>query len=1303
MAGPEHMAENIPGVGGSAATVATAPRAEQVGAQSKQGNIGLSGTQPDQASGISIGSSGMFSTSSASEQAVPSSVNINFPAGSGPKPPRQPISIFEDNGIKYGYYGEDASSQPIYRLIGGGGNTGGEEGGGDRGPEGPGNLEWETSPEKCRMVVGEIIRLETTLSYTDRYNVKVGLLSATNPDIYNEKNGTYLDQLYKDLQKYVRDFKKTRPGAKCYDPREKYKVKSKYQSVEEAVHAYLTEGKQGQPPQATQEGPFNEDLSDLEQKGGLVALIERSRNLRTPAAERVDIEKGLLKYFRAAKNKGLLRGADDVLNQIYQGYADGRIPRDQVRTMLRRSLIPSNPGDKPEAIMAAEATFLDLASDPEVVVLAEVWLPYIDRALARFERLLTGQEQPPYIEGEYRLDFQQLRDEESTETFWRASAHYPEYYEVLAKTPEQFVKAKDTFLQMIKNKGLGLAPEKLFVHLENFAKVLGRVASDQIKTGLVTREFAEELRQEFEGLSYVWGADYSAEAYNMDLYHRFMMAMALHEGPQRWVRLARSGDGQVGAFLWRFDNDPRFTLFYNSGGSRGQIGDDTDTQNPLQGEIKKILIEEGMGVALKYYDPHDETLNSDQPVSVEARKVRALALGRIERELKSGKKLNELSEDDQKIHNAFKNNLEHIGVHQSEQEFKNLYQGFEKDGGHIQNFLEFEKDLESGRIKLSQLPSSLQKSIELGSVQYQLKNGKKLEDLTPKEQAVYQAARAQAEANFDVAFQMVGVTGEKVRRGGGVLFVDRNSFIRDYKLHLKDLKNVSDGRLTTEQRIGRVLYKLRSLTHLPEGERVAHLNPDDQEFYQTIPPEQRVDVVDSLPTDLAIQFIQYAVTRTKILHANKSAKERKAAVDQAREAAIQEVLAKGFEAKLAFVAIKFDADGNVLGADGIRKEVVDIQAASKSVFSLWSSNTYLSYQQEDRHRLTDEDTIAAAKRIRAGVSRPEDEHLSATQLLVIDPTLRRTARLPAFQQNREIMIFDAAVEESNYGHWQIVRELFESTLPQDLTRDEMGVGYNREDFGGVLRFIVGNIEYTGAHHKRFARRYAAELARSPMHQSSHPDKLGAKGVLGLIEMYGDAVGDIVGQRIAGQFANTKFINEMRYGWMLFGALYGYEDSEKGIDVEGLYEKPTNNNEKLNELQKKMSEIMAGKSKDVEVELLHAMLESFGRLDRVLKLIRVKESTVRNAQGALLTEGKEIFKDDGSFNEGLVWSEMNTGSSRHSQKLFFDSFIDWLVDPEKGGDAYEDTQWWYKLLEKPTLLDPAGKKTRRQWLFEKMGR
>lgn len=1203
--------------------------------------------------------------------------------------------------------------------------TGGPEG--PRGPKPPEmeDKEWETSPLRGRWIVERILELEAQ-SYDERYKVKTGLLSTPDSEKYTKETDTYLDKLYKDLQDYVRALKRTRAGGKEYDPRKRYEVEPKYQSVEQAVEAFLAEVRAEQQSQLEQEERFPaEDLSDLERDGGLATLIEKNRNLRTPASERPAIEEGLLKYFREAKNKGLLKSTDDILRSIYQAYSDGRIPRDQLRGVLRERLIPKNPDDKSEVILAEETIFISQASDPDVIRLAEVWTPYITRALFRFENLLMGREQPTYIDGEFRLDRLQERQVESEEVYWRASPTYPEYYEVTARTTEQFIRAKETFLQMIKGRGLGLAPDKLFPHLENFAKVLGRAAVEQARRGNVTPEFAEELRLEFEALSYVWGADYSAEAYNLDMYHRFMMAMALHEGPQRWVRLARSGDGQVGAFLWRFDNDPRFTLFYNSGGSRGQIGNDTVTQNNLQGQIREIIIEEGMGIALKYYDPYDEKLNGDQPEAIEARKVRALELGRIEAKLRSGREISQLSEDEQKIYNAFRNNLEQIGVHQSDTRFKNLYQGFDAADSHIKNYLEFKDDLESGRMNQDQLPSRLRKSIDLGRVQLQLKNGKKLTELSLEDQVIYQNARAQVEANFEVAFQMVGVTGEKVRRGGGILFVDRNSDLRNYKQHLQQWKDIPDGR---EQRIGRVLFKLRGLTHLPEEERVAHLNKSDQEFYQTIPPEQRLDVVDSLPVYLATQFVQYAVTRTKIEYSDESnvwdrngfnrqgfieierdgkrvrlitkAAYRTYMVGQRRKQAIDKIHENGFESKFVFPKIIFNTEGDVVSLAENEPETIDIQAASESVFSLWSSHTYDSYQQENRHMLTDPEVIAAAKRIRAG-DKPEDEDLLAIQLLTIDPTLRRTARLPTHQMSREIIIYDAAVEESNYGHFQIDSELFERFLPQDLSSDEMGVGYNREDFGGVLRHMVADKEYVSVHHKRFSRRYATELAHSPMRLSSHPDKLGAKGVLGLIEMHADPIGAIANQRIASQFALTKFINEMRYGWMLFGALYGYEDSEKGIDVEGLYEKPTNNNETLNKLQSKMTEILVGKNKDAEVELLHAIIESFGRLDRILKLIRVKESTVRNAQGALLTHEADIFNEDGSFNQDLVWGDKNTGSSRHSQQVFYESFIKWLTDPKRGGAAYPDTQWWYQFLLKPCLLDPTI--TRARWIFNKLGR
>lgn len=1091
-----------------------------------------------------------------------------------------------------------------------------------RGPEPPRGPEWETSPERGRSIVKEIVRVETTLSYTERYSLKLAdsLLDpqylANHPEIYNERVGTYLDQLYADLKNYSRGLRKIRNNRDIKDPWDQehvYEEMAANMARLAAEQVAATHREYGKRPDALPEDPVKKIWGEY---------LDPSAETDLEA-----VEADLATYFLEGRGLGLLKVGDAIFTSTYNQIVRGRIPPEQAQEVLKSNV--------DAAKQAIEGFFRTQRKKPEVdrMKLAGFAEAYAMRTLDMFEQLLGG-EKPTPREGEFSFEEGTDLADEDKEVYWRPG-HYPKMYEVLARNEQQFRKAADSFLQMVTKGSVGKSPDDLYQHFENFKDALGQIGSQQEQAGVVESEFMGNLRVEMEAHGFIFGADYSAETYNPKSFNQFMMAMALHEGPQRWVRLARSGNGQVGAFLWKFDYDPRVTLLHNTGGSRGQLLSDTVTQHYLHNEIKNILIEEGMGVVLKDYDPRDLKSIGNDPDSI--------------------KVLNDPVAEEERI-KYFKANQERIGINQKKKDFNGLYEYFDTGDTHIDNYERY-KDLdESERKKIS---TRLRRSVVIGKVQTMLqgKEGRNREQLsqaiegfihegrlTQREKKIWEQAYDQTKANFDVAFQMVGASGEKVRRGGGLFFVDR----------------VENGRR----------------------------------------------FVDNVPVYLAEKWVQYFQTRAKIQHANSSAIDRTAAVDQACGDAIRQLKQKGFEARIEVPKIVFDAEGNVTGTSGT--ETIDFDTAVKSLYSRWTNHTYWSYQPENRHMLTDPDVFLAAKRIRAGLSRPEEEDNLASFLLLVDPTLKRVARLEDTQvregesaQQQEIMLFDAAVEASNQGHWTIVRELNGAFMPEDGNPFKMRTGYNLEDYGGISRFIIRMRQFVASNPKRFARRYAAEIANLPLNVSSMPDQFGQEGILGAIEMMADSIGAMAEQRVVSQFAITKWVEQMRIGNMLFGALVGQVDSERGFSIEGLFEKPTNNSDKLHQLEDILPEIKAKLEKDVEDKLLYGMLESLDRLWIVLKLVRTMESDTRNAQGALDLEKTEVFLADGKVNPDIAFDK-NTGSSRHTEEIFFDKYIKWLTEGQ-GQEVYAAEGWWYKLLLEKTILDPKGEMTRAKWIFNKMGR
>lgn len=1111
----------------------------------------------------------------------------------------------------------EAMARTISEGISLPGRGGGEGGGGDREPpeRGP---EWETSPERGRTIVKEIVRLETTLNYAQRYSERTGILSTANPEIYNERNGTYLDQLYEDLKDYTRGLRRIR------NQRDPWNPITVYREIRRALERIA----RGEAPETNQLGVSHRERGErpaILPTESLNALFEKYKDNTD-----VDpVEGDLATWFQEARHLGLLDRADAFFTSFYRQLAQGNIPADQVEEDLGRV--------RELARRSIEGVFRGFRTDPRAAALRGIAEAYSTRTYDIFELMLSGERYTP-IEGEFRFS-EDMDEVEDTEKYWRPG-HYPKLYEIIAKTKRQFNRAKDTFLSMITGGALGKSPDELYEHFNNFSEKFSQTAGSE---GM-DNEYITASRLELGGRGFVFGGDYSFETYNMKSANQFLMAMALHEGPQRWVSVARSGNGGVGAHLWKFDYDPRVILMHNPGGSRGQLLSDTVTQHYLHQEIRNILIEEGMGVVMKNYDPRDGDSIAYSPESIRVLNT---------------------PEAEQAREHALSANVERIGIHQPEEEFKGLYEGFGTGNAHLINFRKYQ-DWDEAQLRT--LSPNLRKSVIIGKVQSLLlahdgKNKNQLigvidgliEEgrLTARDKRFWEEAYDQSKANFNTAFQMVGASGEKARRGGGVFFVDR----------------VENGRR----------------------------------------------FVDNVPVYLAEKWVQYFVTRAKIQHSNSSAIDRTAAVDQARQIAIEQFHQKGFEAKLQVPKITFDAEGNVTSTDGT--EIIDFDTATdpENVLNRWLNHTYLSYQPENRHQVNDPDVFAAAKRIRAGLSRPEDEDNLASILLTLDPTLKRVARLEDTQvregesaQQQEIMIFDAAVEASNQGHWTIVRELNGAFMPPDGNPFKMRTGYNMEDYSGIARFIMRMRQFVASNPKRFARRYAAEIANLPLNVSSMPDQWGQEGVLGAIEMFADPVGDMAEQKEASQFAITKWVEQMRIGNMIFGALVGQVDSERGFSIEGLFEKPTNNSDKLIAIWDKLK-TYGSKQDEVENEFFYAVMESFDRLWIVLKLVRTMESDTRNAQGALDLEKKEIFVD-GKVNPEIAF-DRNTGSSRHSERVFFNKYIDWLLSPDPGGGmaTYPSEVKIYQFLrQKYFYIDSSGAKredgrTWADWLFDKMSR
>ncbi|MBI4038678.1 hypothetical protein HY384_01830, partial [Candidatus Daviesbacteria bacterium] len=630
---------------------------------------------------------------------------------------------------------ESPEKPPEQVAEGGGGGDNGERNGGQepppgqppegpRGPEPPRGPEWETSPERGRWLVEQIVYMETKLPYEVRYNAE---------------NGPKLNEYYAKLEQFVERTQEDRHKEKAFDPVEEHQVKPEegeelLQAIQRTYDEWLKDGVKGreeaQPPENLSKlAPLRELITNFDNAyfpSPTVSEADRAKAI----AERTNTVAELLKYFREADRRGILVGVNMILDSIYENIVSGKREQEEVRALADQQTVKSAQNERPSAYNSAEYSFASrLMGDPDVERLFNVWDPFLKLARMRLESEINQQEWIP-LEGEWRPTSWGSGEEETTETFWSPYGGYPDYYIVSARTPAQFRRAMESFIEIIRNGSLGYAPADLFQNIQNFQRVFSaraslmareheaKAKSEQRPIGPddMTLDISIEDRQELQGRAYLWYSYYQYEHYNKEEAKSGATAMALNEGPARHTAVLRSGaEGEVGSGTWDYDYLRAIELALNAQGSRGQLGNYTPAQEYLRDTIFKMQVEKRMGVVLKDYDRRDIASSTD----FTARKKRDERLEAIDRYLRRHRgNLNTLSEEDrdyylhQKAHAS--RNRYHIGIHQSAEEMRSLYEGFDHGDAHRRVYQEF-KGLPPEELK--KLPRKLLKSFRLGMVQ----------------------------------------------------------------------------------------------------------------------------------------------------------------------------------------------------------------------------------------------------------------------------------------------------------------------------------------------------------------------------------------------------------------------------------------------------------------------------------------------------------------------------------------------------------------------------------------------------------
>lgn len=801
------------------------------------------------------------------------------------------------------------------------------------------NPEWLASPERGRWLVEQIIFMETKLRYEDRYNVE---------------HGPRLEALYSKLKEFVERMQEDRYKEKAFDPQKEHQVKlEEGEDLHKAIQRTYDQWKLDKAKSREEAKP----LEDLSKFTALRELVTKFNNAYFPSpdlsredrekavTEREDTVAELLKYFKEADKRGLLVGVNSILDSIYEEAVTGKRELREVIALANQQLVKTAQNEQPGAYISADYSFANrLMSDPDVINLHNIWEPYLKLARQRLESEFQNQEWTP-MEGEWRPTIWEGDEQESAETYWTPYGGYPNYYLVTAETPAQFRKAMESFIEIIRNGSLGYSPTDLMNHIQNFQQVYSAQASRMAEKAAIkankeerllgpedmTLETSIEDRQELQGRTFLWYAFYQYEHYNKEEGKNGATALALNEGPARHTAVLRSGE--VGSSTWDYDYSPEIELALNAQGSRGQLGAYTLAQEYLRDTIFEMQREKRMGVVLRDYDRRDRVLSTD-PM---ARRNRDKRLEEDDKYLRRHRgNLNSLSEEEQKYYLHQKahagKNRHRIGIHQSAEEMRSLYEGFDYGDAHKRVYKEF-KGLPAEELKL--LPKKLLKSFRLGMVQAKMgevrdeirtggtitdKDGKpvkavlrkndKLLDIAidvligekqieEKEKGlykrVYQEAYARAKASFEITQQLEGISHESTVRGGGVYFIYRNkgvvNYVREYinfrqehqkKVKATDPDDVKEISKWSPKQRSENFTRGRSdqpkddvhigwiIDEMSKGRRLDDFPTEEQSLYRSLHLNEQDIFVDNVPIHQAQEYGMAAVNWVMMHYADDS-------------------------------------------------------------------------------------------------------------------------------------------------------------------------------------------------------------------------------------------------------------------------------------------------------------------------------------------------------------------------------------------------------------------------------------------------
>lgn len=1057
-------------------------------------------------------------------------------------------------------------------------------------------------------------------------------------------------------------------------------------------------------------------------------------------------------YFKEAERIGLLRDLKETLSSAYHNEVRRGIHRElKSGEVMSGSRGEVGVDAKIQQSIATAADIYDEAFiwriDPNIQQLAGgdidvrtgrvkgVWDLYAQFARQRFVNAINSKDAEGITQREYLIrdqhnviqEFELREDVEgkytTTENFWRPS--YGIYVEVYAQTEEEFLIAADTWLTA--RETIKKDPARLTQEANNFTDIL--MNSEGAKK--VSPDFMKRLVWGVEARLGVFGADHSNELYEPEAYKQFMDFINKDgSGPERWLELFKLYDAKIAATLGELDFNPTWDILFTFHGSRGQlakdfnaqrnIGYDQTTPQGLYNQTLGLLIDRVMGIEIK-----DKNNVSQVTRFMNKKKFVSMFDGLYEYDkLEAGRQ-----HGDAHIH-AYEANNRKSYKDYTPQELKDLTAGQRQSIrlGEIQfKIQEMRKRLRNGDIQLD-LGESIVKKLEHDK------------QITPADARFYEEKRKEAAKIVEIAMQAYGALGEKSKRGGGIFKVHRRvegkKFTDFVPIYQSEKLATCAGLLTKME------YADDSPIWLQESfQRKIRTEKNFKAKYRTARVKQaEKDAIEEFYKDgyqAKLYKHRYDAEGRRIPNSRTAMMLRRPKEDPNTG----EVIIENDEAVVEEVQVTFHIAGHHPYGDVNPHTYWGYQDEHRSM--LLNPFTFAQAREIRAGRLRWEDADPAAIALL---------QLDPTLLRVRQFPREFTEREGKLVMAAVEDSYQSRKRVQRELYKKFFPPLASPTSPTDKTVQEINVYYGLQDFGGFRKMCEHVRARVAENPERFTRRGRRLIPYLdiPLLPVSDMWGLGVFGATGVFWAMGNGVHKIGGTFALGkvsaqaEIANLLYISLIgdreKEGGPLEGLLLKLTN-ESDTNLQEFFGKIPDENSKwqpdqqqdfcvafrksLGRLEKylkllvTMESIIRNAQGALSIEEMDVIDESGGtgvlrfnhdltrRLDRLPKITRkaAKDITVEELK-SYLKDAYEILEStqdpwnakfdtgdpvDYLKNPGIDETRSpDTGSGRHSARIFNNAFFDLLLDLSKRGgvELYRNERFFYAQASKYiTYYDP----------------